>query len=166
MKKTNNNQQAQAIRKETIQYITKKCKGLISKKGVTSLIANLSDKEILDTRSYELIITSNAERASIILTLLDCTGAHSSAGNWGQKDKGSVIIGSCCFGTDYNYQYFDNGNPEDPINWIEKPQFDTTKTLAVLIESHEWDNYNGADKNYHRKKILIFLPLAAKKQVI
>lgn len=154
-------QQAQVnqIRKEWVNFIAKKGNGMISRKQIKEdLLSHLSDLDLLNSKNNEILITSDTEKVSEILTLYDCTNVHSWAGNWGEKDEGSVLFGNCCFGTHYQYQYFDNGTPEQPIEWVKDPQFNTKKTLVVLIHSHIWDHYDGAEEDNYGKKLLIFLP--------
>ena len=106
-------------------------------------------------RHIRINYIEDAREFAEALTLTDSRREHSWAGSSGTVQEGEVLYGGeeIQFGSNYYYEYSNNGSQETPSESYSCPSFDIDKTYAVKIEEHYWDNYNSnrdIDENEYR----------------
>lgn len=110
---------------------------------------------------YQIEVIRDTEEAARRLRLKNHERTHSWAGSEGIKEKVRVVaFGKVEAGEDYEYEFLENGNSTGIAEDIKDGNFDINKPFGVIIDCHDWCDWNGNSGNYESNyaTILIYSP--------
>lgn len=110
---------------------------------------------------YNIIVVRDVEKAAETLRLTDYEMRHSWAGSKGTKEEAvKKVFGEIEFGTEYSYEYFDNGNSAGPEEHTTDGEFDVNQSFAFLRHTRDWNNWQGdcCNCNDEWDSIVIYAP--------
>lgn len=97
---------------------------------------------------YGIEVIRDAEKAAERLCLTNQSNLHSWAGGEGDKETGRIVCGELTFGEEYSYEYSDNGNSQGENESHKDPEFDLSEPFIVIIDRHDWREWERSAGNY------------------
>lgn len=107
---------------------------------------------------YKIDVLSDAREFARLVTLTNNEMKHSWAGKEYYKQEGKVLLGNVQFGEEYSYEYFDNGNSTGEDKRYNHPSFKLNQVAAVMIQGHDFSDYNGDYKDERDYNLVIYIP--------
>ena len=133
---------------------------LVGKFGLTQKeCAHIAKYIVSQEISPEVEEIADPDEFAEKITLKNDLSAHSWAGDSGEKETGTILVGDLEWGEDYSlYDMHDgNGDPysEDSLT---RPNFEITKKSVVHIHNRTFDYFNGSNQEENTDHIVIYNP--------
>ena len=114
---------------------------------------------------YKVKVTNNWQEFQTATTLIDHEFEHSWAGYETVKETGRLLFTDGIpdefkFGSQFDYQYSDNGNSQAPDEKYWPPEFEIEKRYVVVVFREERYHFNGEVVDKDINTIFVYTPSA------
>lgn len=93
------------------------------------------------------------------ITLASHLSTHSWAGDSGEKETGTILVGDLKWGKSYSlYDMHDENRDPHNKGLYQRPNFDVTRKAVVHIHSRVYDYFNGSNRDENKDFLLVYNP--------